>query len=158
MALCSIPSSSIVERLGRKLPLALSLSGISATLGLLAIYFYIQQKTQTDLTNFKWIPLVCLLLYVLSFSIGTLAVPTVMLSELFSASMKAKGHCILVIVFSIWVSVTSKLFHLLVTTLGLYAPFAFFSICSVCNVFVTLKIVPETKGKTLEEIQIDLSR
>lgn len=158
LALFSIVASSVVERMGRRLPLVISLSGSAAALGSLAAYFYIHQQTSMDLTNFKWIPLVCLLIYIIFFAMGALTVPTLMLSELFSASIKGKGLCVLVICFALWVGITSKLFHLLVTTLGLYAPFAFFSVCCLCNIFIALKVVPETRGKTLEEIQQSLGK
>lgn len=153
MVVCSVTASAIIARLGRRLPLIISLTGSSVALALLAVYFYIMQKTTIDLTNLNWVPLACMLIYVVFFAMGALTVPTLMLSELFSASIKAKGLCILIIVFSVWVSVTSKLFHLLDTNLGLYAPFAFFCVCCLCNIFIALKIVPETQGKTLEEIQ-----
>lgn len=158
MAVLSITASAVIEWLGRRLSLAISLGGVSVALACLAVYFYLLQETSEDLTDFKWVPLTGMLLYVVCFAFGTLTVPTLMLSELFSANIKAKGLSVLIVAFAAMVSITSQLFHSLNTAFGLYAPFAFFCVCSVVNVFVALKIVPETKGKTLEEIQQSLRK
>lgn len=154
MLIGTISLSTLLNRIGRRLPFVISLVGCFLTLACLSVYFYLDlNDTSVDMTNLKWIPLVGMLLYLVWFSLGLVTIPTLMLSELFSASAKSKALTILIIAFGVFVSLTTKVFNLLESAFGLFAPFAFFSICCLCNVFIAFKIVPETKGKTLEEIQ-----
>lgn len=146
--------STLLNRIGRRLPFIISMAGCSITLLCLSAYFYLDNKVlSVDVTSLKWIPLVGMFLYLAWFSFGIATIPTLMLSELFSASAKSKALTILIIAFGVFVSITTKVFNLLESAFGLYAPFGFFGICCLCNLFIALKIVPETKGKTLEEIQ-----
>lgn len=154
MLVGTVSLSTLLNRFGRRLPFIISMIGCSFTLIGLATYFYLDFNVPSvDTTNLKWIPLAGMLLYLVWFSLGIVTVPTLMLSELFSASAKSKALTILIIAFGVFVSLTTKVFNLLETAFGLFAPFAFFGICCCCNVFIALKLVPETKGKTLEEIQ-----
>lgn len=153
MLIGTVSLSTLLNRLGRRLPLIISLIGCFITLTCLSAYFYIDQESLADTTNLKWIPLAGMILYLVWFSLGIVTIPTLMLSELFSASVKPKALTILIIAFGVMVSLTTKIFNLLESAFGLFSPFAFFSVCCLCNVFLALKIVPETKGKTLEEIQ-----
>lgn len=154
MLIGAVSLSTLLNRMGRRLPFLISLIGCVITLALLSVYFYLDlEEPSVDLSDLKWIPLVCMLMYLVWFSLGLVTIPTLMLSELFSASAKSKALTILIIAFGVFVSLTTKVFNLLETAFGLFAPFAFFSICCLCNVFIALKLIPETKGKTLEEIQ-----
>lgn len=158
MLVGSVSSSVITGRLGRKLPLALSLAGCSFSLMCLAAYFYLIEQMLVDFSNFKWVPLTLILMYVLFFSLGALTIPTLMLSELFAANVKSKSFSVMIVAFTIFISITSKVFQVLNSAVGLYLPFALFGVCTLCNIFVALKIIPETKGKTLEEIQQSLRK
>lgn len=154
MLVGTVSLSTLLNRIGRRLPFIISLVGCFLTLAGLSAYFYLDAKVSSvDMTNLKWIPLAGMLSYLVWFSLGIATIPTLMLSELFSASAKPKALTVLIIVFGVCVSLTTKVFNLLETAFGLFAPFAFFSICCFCNFFIALKLVPETKGKTLEEIQ-----
>ncbi|KAJ8962517.1 hypothetical protein NQ318_000908 [Aromia moschata] len=122
-----------------------------------ALYFFAEQyDIGIDVTPLNWIPLTGLLFYVVFYSVGVGIVPTLMLGELFSASVKSKGLAILAIAFGVALCITTKVFHLMVTNFGLYSPFLLFSLSSLLSAVLALYLVPETKGKTLEEIQQSL--
>lgn len=150
-------SSLFLDRIGRRLAMISSLlaTGI-VLLGESAFMYVSLERTDIDVSNFKWVSLLGMLLFLVVYSIGLGIVPTLMLGELFSASIKAKGLCVLNVFFSTYVSGLSKLFQWLATNYGLYLPFAFFGLCTLCNTFLAFYFVPETKGKTLEEIQQSL--
>lgn len=158
MLVGTISLATLLNKIGRRLPFIISLGGCFLTLMCLAVYFYVDTESSLDVSNLTWIPLAGMMTYIVWFCFGIATIPTLMLSELFSASAKSKALTILIIAFGVFVSLTTKVFNLLETGFGLYAPFAFFGVCCFFNVFVALKIVPETKGKTLEEIQLMLKK
>lgn len=145
--------SASVEKFGRKPSYFYSLLSCGFILVILAVYFALDQYSVVNLDQLNWFPLVGMMLYVFTFAFGLGIVPTLMLGELFSASIKSKGLCVLVSLFGIAVFIATNLFHVLTWNLGLYAPFLLFGVSCLCSSILTLRWVPETKGKTLEEIQ-----
>lgn len=155
----TLSAAYFLDKLGRRLVVMTSLAGCAFFLTCVASYFYIEQnETSIDLSNVTWIPLVGTIFYIIVFSSGLVMVPTLMLGELFPANTKMKALPVLVGVMGICISVTTKLFQLLYVNFGMYTPFAFLAACCFCNMILSFYIVPETKGKTLEEIQLSLKR
>lgn len=154
MTVATFIAASILDKLGRRLAMFISLIGCVLVLGSETVYFYISECVESiNVTGYSWIPLAGMLGYVLLYSLGLGIVPTLMLGELFSASIKEKALCILLIFFGLKLSVLTKLFQVLQVNFGLYSCFAFFTVSCLINTFLAFCFVPETKGKTLEEIQ-----
>ena len=94
-----------------------------------------------------------LLAYVASFALTLGPVVWVVISEIFPTKIRGRGMSIATVI--LWVScfAVSQSFPVLVKRMGL--PFTYYvyaAICAVMVVFVAA-VVPETKGKTLEEIE-----
>lgn len=142
-----------VEKFGRRPSYFYSILGSGFVLLALALYFYLDQNNIVNLEMLSWFPLAGMILWVITYSFGLGIVPTLMLGELFSASIKSKGLSFLIALFGISVLISMNLFNLLTTHIGLYAPFFVYGITCLISAFFTLRWVPETKGKTLEEIQ-----
>lgn len=146
-----------LDKIGRRNATISSLFCCALVLTGEAVYFYISLKhPEVDLSYFQWMPLVGMLIFVPVFSFGLGIVPTLMLGELFSASIKGKGLCMLNINWGLALSTLSKVFQMMETKFGLYSPFTLFAVSCFINTAVAYYVVPETKGKTLEEIQQDL--
>lgn len=146
-----------LDKIGRRNATISSLFCCALVLTGEAVYFYISLKhPEVDLSYFQWMPLVGMLIFVPVFSFGLGIVPTLMLGELFSASIKGKGLCMLNINLGLALSTISKAFQMMETKFGLYSPFTLFAASCFINTAVAYYVVPETKGKTLEEIQQDL--
>lgn len=153
-ALSNAVAATVLDKIGRRRAMMISMSGTSIMLLTEAAYFYIHDKrTDIDTSGYEFIPLVCMIFFVIVYSIGVGILPTLIMGELFSASIKGKGLIILNIVFSALIGITTKLFQLLDSYVGLYSAFAFFGCCTVVNTFGAYYLVPDTGGKTLEEIQ-----
>lgn len=153
----NICSSYFLDKLGRRKAMIISCCGSAFILLAEAIYFYLRDHAIVDVTYVKWIPLAGLVIYVIIYSVGLGIVPTLMLSELFSASIKGKAMCVVNIVFCLYVSAGTKIFQLLTANFGLCSPFLFFSVSCVFSTILSYYIVPETSGKTLEEIQENMT-
>ncbi|KAJ8924067.1 hypothetical protein NQ315_006846 [Exocentrus adspersus] len=148
-----------LDLFGRRPSYIVSLICCGVVLLVEAIYFYIEQyETQINISFLNWIPITGMMMYVIFYSIGLGIVPTLMLGELFSASIKTKGLSVLIIVFGLHVCTITKLFHVLTTNFGLFSPFLLFSVSCFLSTILALYLIPETKGKTLEEIQQSLKR
>lgn len=152
-------SGITLDRLGRRKAYLLSLISCATVLLVIAVYFYLDKEVATlDLTALNWLPITGMVAFVFAFSVGMGIVPTLMLGELFSASVKSKGLSVVIATYGIMLSIVSEMFHLLQTSAGLYAPYLFFSVCCLINSPLALHFVPETRGKTLEEIQQTLKK
>lgn len=147
-----------VEKFGRKKNYMYSLLLCGIVLLSLALYFFVDQKLKMDVSNLQWYPLLGMLLYILFMSFGVGIVPTLMLGELFSASIKTKALTVITLTTGWTQLVTNKIFYLLYSNFGLYTPFLLFAICCFVSTVLTIKVIPETKGKTLEEIQQTLRK
>ncbi|KAH1026949.1 facilitated trehalose transporter Tret1-like [Dendroctonus ponderosae] len=156
VAVFNIAATFFVARMGRRTSYFYSLLLSAMVLLGISIYFFIEQFQLANLEKLNWFPLAALITFVITYSLGLGLVPTLMLGELFSASIKSKGLGILVCVFGIGVMVSINLFHVMTAYVGLYSPFLLYAICCFISTFLTLRWVPETKGKTLEEIQQSL--
>ncbi|XP_018561359.1 facilitated trehalose transporter Tret1-like [Anoplophora glabripennis] len=146
-----------LDLFGRRLSYIVSLATCGIVLLIESVYFYIDQfETQIDIKFLNWIPITGMMIFVLFYSFGLGVVPTLMLGELFSASVKAKGLSVLTALFGILVCTITKLFHVLTTNFGLYSPFLLFSVNCLVSTILAIYLIPETKGKTLEQIQQSL--
>ncbi|KAF5273110.1 hypothetical protein FQA39_LY07600 [Lamprigera yunnana] len=150
--------SFVVDKLGRRHLMIFSSIGTAIALFVEAIYFFLLFETDMDVTNFSWVPLAGMMLYIFTCTCGLGILPTLMLSELFSTSIKSKAVCVVNMWFSISVIVTPKLFQTLSSNYGIHVPFTVFGICAVFSVVFSYLFIPETKGKTLEEIQQMLTK
>lgn len=148
--------SVLLEKFGRKPLLLYSQIGAGIILNLGGIYFYLREMTNVDLSSITWIPLVVMVSFVVIYSVGLGTVPSLLLSEMFSASIKGKALCVMCIYYAALISITSKLFYFLTETFGMYASFFTFGTCCLGSVLFTYYFVPETKGKSLEDIQQNL--
>lgn len=149
-------SGYIAEIFGRKKSFMYSMLACAIMLLLQSTYFYVDQNTTIDVKFMNWFPLLAMVLYIIFSSCGVSNIPTLMLGELFSNSIKTKGLGVNVIVLGLGIFINNGIFYILVSHFGIFSPFFFFGICSLLSTVMSVYLVPETKGKTLEEIQQDL--
>lgn len=155
MLLAATIADIIVDKFGRKGLLIISsmLSGLC--LLVLAVYFTLQ-KNGFDVKPLSWIPIVSVMIYAFVFKFGLGIIPIVMTAELFPAKVKAMGMAIadFFYVFFAWVSI--EVYQRLIAFAGYDYPFYIFALCCLVTAIFAQIYIPETKGKTLEEIQFIL--
>lgn len=149
-------SAFIVEKFGRKPLTIFSCFGCGIILAIETVYFFITQYEIFDTSSFGWLPLVGMLVYIVVCSTGIGILPTLILGEIFSASIKGNATSVMNIALAVCLLAVPKLFHSLVYQFGISAPFCFFTICCFASGIFSCFYVVETKGKTLEEIQQEL--
>lgn len=102
----------------------------------------------------KWVPVVCLLLYVCSSMVGLLMIPWTMTAELFPNEIRGVGHTIAFSVANIIMFCAVQSYRTLLFVLGGgHAVQWFFALVSIIGFFYGLCFLPETHGKKLSEIE-----
>ncbi|CAK9158353.1 unnamed protein product [Ilex paraguariensis] len=141
----------LMDRSGRRPLLVLSGAGTFLGCFLAGASFFL--KGQNLLL--EWAPLLAVsgvLLYIASFSLGMGAVPWVIMSEIFPIHVKGAAGSLVVLVNWLGAWAVSFTFNFLMSWSSTGTFLIYSGFCALTVLFVA-KMVPETKGKTLEEIQ-----
>nr|CAI5837199.1 unnamed protein product [Callosobruchus analis] len=155
MLVSSQLASLQVDKFGRKILLVVSTVVSGLCLLALAIYFNLK-NTGYNVRPVSWIPMAAVMIYAAGFKIGLGIVPIVITAEIFSARVKAAGMTIADAWYVVGSIISLQVYQWLSNAYGLEAPFYLFAVCSFLITLFTIFCIPETKGKTLEEIQMIL--
>ena len=142
----------LVDRAGRRPLLLASLSGMAIALGLLAIAFQLPQLT----SSLGIAVVLILMLYVASFAIGLGPVFWLLISEIYPRNIRSQAMSVDTVAnwgANLIVAVT---FLSIVQSLGRPGAFWLYAALTVASVLFTYFLVPETKGRTLEQVQEEL--
>ncbi|KAA8536905.1 hypothetical protein F0562_029383 [Nyssa sinensis] len=159
MAAIQIPFSALsvllMDKLGRR-PL-LMITAVGACLGsfVTGLAFLLQEVDQRkEITSI--LVLTGVVVYSASYSMGLASTPWVLMSEIFPINIKGSAGSLVTVLnyFSSWI--VSYAFNFLFDWSSSGVFFIFSIICASITLFVS-KLVPETKGKALEEIQASLT-
>jgi SP family facilitated glucose transporter-like MFS transporter 8 len=150
--LMSILSSTVVDRLGRRFLLIFSgiIMGICITL--LGSYYHIDDLGY-DLTNYSSIPLILLGSFTVAYSVGYGPLTYLIKSEV--CAPDNKGYIVGFGITCTWLNIfiITKFYVNLVHLLKIGPTFWIFAINNFIGALFMHFVLPETKGKTLNEIQ-----
>jgi facilitated trehalose transporter len=152
--LATFVATAVVDRCGKRPLFIISTLGCAISLLVLGTYFYLKDS-QIDnfVETFDWIPITFLVAYNVLFSMGLAFSSVTVVSELFPTNVKAVALGV-ADTFSVSMgTIASKFFQIANDQYGMYVPFWAFGVCCAVGLVLIVKFVPETKGKTLEEIQ-----
>ncbi|XP_073496952.1 solute carrier family 2, facilitated glucose transporter member 8 isoform X1 [Phyllobates terribilis] len=157
----------IVDRAGRKVLLLLSGAIMAVSTSLLGLYFRISVThrnnssalmSSVDVVDgpadpLAWLALLSMGLFITGFAVGWGPIPWLLMSEIFP--LRARGVASGVCVVTNWgcAFLVTKVFHNMLDLLGPDGTFWLFAAFCGLNVLFTVICVPETKGKTLEQIE-----
>lgn len=104
-------------------------------------------------SNYGWLALIGLALYIISFSPGMGTVPWVVNSEIYP--LRFRGVCSGAAATVVWITnlIVSQTFLSLTEAIGTSWTFFLFGVVSLVALFFVLVFVPETKGMPIEEIE-----
>nr|XP_034917980.1 sugar transporter ERD6-like 18 isoform X2 [Populus alba] len=151
----SIAGVLLLDISGRRRLLLVSSIGTCLSLVLVGLSFLLQElhylKELTPTFTF-----IGLLGYGVTFAIGMSGIPWVIMSEIFPLDVKASAGSLVTLVnwSASWIMTYSFSFMMEWSSTGTF--FFFAAICGVTAVFIW-KLVPETKGRTLEEIHATIT-
>lgn len=149
-------STLIVDKLGRRLLLLPSIIVMALCTGILGGYFYAKSIDEASVANIGIVPIVAMCVFIVLFSLGFGPIPWMMMGELFANDIKSVAGSAAGTFNWLLAFLVTSTFKSLVDTFGDGPTFWIFSAFCIVGIVFTLIFVPETKGKSLEEIQLML--
>lgn len=139
----------LIDKLGRKQLMLFGSIGYIISLGLVAAAFFLDWGG-------LWIP-IFLFLFIASHAIGQGAVIWVFISEVFPNHLRASGQSFGASTHWVLAAIIPALIPYLFSTIGAGYVFAFFAFMMFLQLLFVLFIMPETKGKSLEQLAQELT-
>jgi SP family galactose:H+ symporter-like MFS transporter len=145
----TVVAMQLIDRVGRRPLLLASLAGMALSLFVLGLAFSLPQFAG----NLGWIAVGSLMVYVGSFAVGLGPVFWLILSEIYP--LQIRGRAMSVGTVANWSAnlIVALSFLTLTQILGKAATFWLYAAVTVGAWFFAFLLVPETKGKTLEQIE-----
>jgi MFS transporter, SP family, arabinose:H+ symporter len=140
---------NFIDKIGRKTLMLIGSIGLIATLGLVSQAFYTQDFS-------GWAVTVYLLVYIAFFAFSQGAVIWVFISEIFPNQVRAKGQTLGSFTHWVMAALIAFSFPMLAEKLGGGHTFLFFAIMMVLQLLFVWRVMPETKGKSLEQLEHSL--
>jgi len=141
----TVVAIALIDKLGRKPLLLIGAAGMGISFFLAGLAFRMNASGM--------LVLIFILTYVASFAVALGPVVWVVMSEIFPTRVRGRAMSIATVLLWIFCYLVSQTFPYLVEKLGTALTFWFYAaMCVVTFIFVAA-VVPETKGKTLEEIE-----
>lgn len=138
----------LIDKVGRKNLLYVGSLGMVISLASVSYGFY-----TNDFSGYYM--LICLMGFIAFFAVSLGAVIWVLISEVFPTAVRSKGQVFGSMTHWVWNAILSWMFPVFLVTGGTYI-FGFFAVAMLFSFFFALKL-PETKNKSLEQIQKELT-
>lgn len=150
-------SSLVVDRLGRRILLLLSSLVMCICTTALGVFFFLQETRGADdsvVQSISWLPLVSLSVFIVAFSVGLGPIPWMMAGDLCRIDIKAfvsstAGTLNWLLAFTV-----TSTFNSLNSAIGSGQVFWIFAGVMLLSFIFMFFVIPETKGKSVDEIQI----
>lgn len=142
----------LVDKRGKRFLLILSAIGMTISEATLGYYFFMLQ-TKQDVSSISWLPVLCLVSYMITYCFGFGPLPWAVMGELFPANIKSSASTVTASGCWVLAFFLTKYFSAVCEVIGKAGSFWFFSCCCAIAGGFVYKFVPETSGKSLQEIQ-----
>ncbi|MTK64949.1 MAG: sugar porter family MFS transporter [Methanobacterium sp.] len=147
--LLTVVSILLIDRIGRRPLLLVGITGMIISLGIMGLAFIMPDLT----SSLGWVAVICLMLYVGSFAISLGPIFWLMIAEIYP--LKIRGRAMSVVTMINWATnlVVAITFLTIIELLGASGTFWLYGVIAVLSLIFVYYRVPETKGKSLEEIE-----
>ncbi|XP_011551452.2 facilitated trehalose transporter Tret1 [Plutella xylostella] len=151
-----IAATFLTRYFGRRVLMCTSSLGVGISLTVVGTFFYLQdcaKLSPESLASISLMPLIGILGFNILYTVGIGNLPYVMQTELFPINVKTVASSTATMSACVFTFVVGKSYQFVKDSLGHYSVFWIFASVAYLGVFFVYFCVPETKGKTLEEIQ-----
>ncbi|CRK96410.1 CLUMA_CG009826, isoform B [Clunio marinus] len=145
-------ATMLIDRLGRKMLLYISDVCMIITLMTLGTFFY-YKNIGGEISSIGWLPLAAFVIFVIGFSLGFGPIPWLMMGEILPAKIRGSAASVATAFNWACTFVVTKTFTDIIGVIGTHGAFWFFGSVCVVGLFFVIFYVPETQGKSLEDIE-----
>lgn len=141
---------------GRRVLLLTSSVGVALALTLVGLYFFLQDFIRVSpetLSSISLLPLIGVLSFNILYAVGVGNIPYIMQVELFPINVKTIASSAATMMACVLNFFVTKSYQSIKDNFGHFTVFWSFASIAYFGVFFVYFFVPETKGKSLEEVQ-----
>ncbi|KYH14053.1 glucose transporter GlcP [Staphylococcus kloosii] len=149
--LVTVVAVFVVDKVGRKKMLVTGNIGMVASLVIMAVLIW-----TIGITSSSWIIIICLSLFIVFFGLTWGPILWVMLPEMFPMRARGAATGVATLVLNVGTIIVAQLFPMLNSALSTEWVFLIFAVIGVLAMIFVIKFLPETRGRSLEEIEYDL--
>ncbi|KAJ1525744.1 hypothetical protein ONE63_008952 [Megalurothrips usitatus] len=145
----------LMDRLGRRPLLILSSIVVAASMASNGFYFQFVGAlcpAAAESGNLSWVPLLGLVAYAVAYALGMGPVPDILPGEVFPTSVKGLAVSGVNISLTLFTFLVSKIYNVM----GVQYMYWGFAVVGVLTALFAAFVIPETRGKTLEQVVDEL--
>ncbi|CAG9861707.1 unnamed protein product, partial [Phyllotreta striolata] len=148
--LMSFANSYLLKAFNRRFLLIASGIGMSV---FMTISGFVTRGIKEGDENHSYLPVVCIILYVIASMVGMLCIPWTMMSELYPMEIRGVANCLAYSIGNVMMFASIQSFYGLLASFGGVAGVQwFFAVVAALACVYTYVFLPETHRKTLDEI------
>ena len=143
-----------MDRFGRRILLLISAGVVAISLASMGTFFYVKEQWgQQYAAAIDWLPLLSLVVFFVAYSGGFANVPFIIMGELFPSRYRSLLGPISSSFNLLCTFAVVRTFPEMQAALGKYGAFWLFMCCTLLSLLFVYQFLPETKGRTLEDIE-----
>ncbi|CAL4063334.1 unnamed protein product, partial [Meganyctiphanes norvegica] len=150
-------SYMLIERISRKFLLVTCLTISSIAIAVLGLCLILNENQIIDTTHLSWLPLTCLLVFVVAFGSGVGPNAWTLVAEMLPTQIRLLGGGIINTLFCVLLFLVGVTFPHIVALIGIGGCFLIYSGCTIVGALFVITCIPETRGRSFDEIQASLN-
>ncbi|XP_065350955.1 facilitated trehalose transporter Tret1-like [Cloeon dipterum] len=156
--IATVAALMVVDRLGRRALMGASQAVMALSTLLLGVYLYYREGDAKSVEGIGWLPIIFVCLYLVAFSVGAGPIPWLTLGELFPSEVKGFASAFSSCFNWLLAFLVTRFFGDLVSAINGSGAFWLFTALLLLGLAFVYFFLPETRGKSLEQIQAMLAR
>ncbi|XP_030754933.1 facilitated trehalose transporter Tret1-like [Sitophilus oryzae] len=149
----SIVCAFLINKLGRKTLCTFSSFGMTLSVLILGLYVKYYEIYPDQDKILKMLPLFCVIFNVLFSMVGMLPIPWILCGELFPLRVRPIMAGVVICMAQTFIFICVKIYYNMVDFLGFSGTIFTFFVASTLSMFFCKYVLPETRNKSLEEIE-----
>nr|XP_050034323.1 facilitated trehalose transporter Tret1-like [Dermacentor andersoni] len=154
LSVAFLVATVLADKAGRKWLFIVSTASSAVSLAVLGVCFYMKQtKNQHFHDNYGWLPLASMSVYFAGYSLGLGPLPFVYVGELLPLKTKGVATAVCIVLYYCFGFLVTKTYTDLSRLMGTAAAYWLYASFLAVTFVLFVIYVPETKAKTLDEIE-----